>query len=66
MGKAEGRRPWHKEYRTTDKSACVHCGNESKLAPMSGCEYVLCICPDANERRKHGGAKEAGHEKDGN
>ena len=33
---------------------------------MSGSEYVLHICPDANERREHGGAKEAGHKKDSN
>ena len=41
-------------------------GNESVIASMSGSEYVLRICPDTDERRKHGGAKEAGHKKDGN
>jgi hypothetical protein len=41
-------------------------GNESVITSMSGSEYVLRICPDTNERRKHGGAKEAGHKKDGN
>jgi len=40
--------------------------NESIITPMAGSEYVLCICPDTNERRKHGSAKKAGHKKDGN
>lgn len=41
-------------------------GSESVITPMSGSEYVLCIRPDTNERRKNGGAKEASHKKDGN